>query len=394
MINRVRTPPGEELIGPPAVITPPSEAIIPPKKKKKKREGMISVSPVYAKQHPESVTEIDGKFYRPAVSATESRLYKRAGLTSPEVLAKKLTPEGQFELAKITREVPREAIFVPGEAGEEWTFTTPIEQLKERSWLEGIKAEASGLPSQENLKPPRSFRGDMQRWNKYALEALGGNEAKFRAWKKSGLLLSSFVSGTSYGPGLAEQMGLEPYVGYNMEKLKPWFDKLEDYKIFNEQNRDKLRRFQYWVRGAQLGLSPEDYIAIAERLDKLFAIKEFPARAEGFRPETLERLRGFQEKVLPSRETILERMTDTQKYLFGLTDEAPEGYKSIPKGASIRWSPRAPPVEAKRQTAQEWFKETYPSIAGERGGARPTQRWPGIFTGSGRHAPKIKTLTF
>lgn len=339
---------------------------------KKKRKGMISVSPKYAEQHPESVTKIGDFFYRPAVSAKETQAYRAAGLTTPEVHAKKLTPEGQFELAKVTGEVPKEGIFVPGE-GEEWGFTTPKEQrLGEMTELERIKAEASGvLPTEisgvelhreaavgmpKAQQPPRGV--SEVAWGKYVLSYFGGSEERVKQWRESGQSLATYGRGTRYGEGTAQVLGLQPHIAYDTEKLKPWFDKLKAYRLFNEQNLDKLKRFPNWVRGAQLGLSPEAYLKIAEELD------------------------------ITSRE-----LTGIELYLFGQTDEAPEGFMSIPSGAPLKYQPQVEPVQ--RQTAEEWFAETYPSIAAERGGARSTQRgWRDIFTGTSRFAPKIKTLTF
>ena len=221
-------------------------------------------------------------------------------------------------------------------------------------WIPPVEKGEVELQKKKRQQAPFGFRGD---WETYARETLGAN---YDAWKRSGQRLSQFLRGTRYGKRTAEVMGLEPEMGYDLEKLKPWFESLNRYRAYEYNYPNTLKRLQYWVRGAQLGLSPEAYLRIAQELD-----------------------RGDRE------------LTGIELYLFGKTEEAPEGYKPIPMGAPLEYAPAVAEPEAPRQSAQDWFAQTYPSIAGERGGARATQRgWRDIFTGRGRFAPKIKTIKF
>ena len=272
--------------------------------------------------------------------------------------------------------------------------------------FERIKEEAAfGTDRGPELqKAPRSFGGDEVKWEKYVRGVLANNEQMYQRWRRSGQDLSSYLGGTHYGvAGL--QYGLDPDVAYNAPKLDPWLGKLREYRMFNEQNRDTLGFREYWVRGAQLGYSPEFYRELGEKIDTMFAPTfRFPQRGAG------GELFVEGETVAPSREDILAQLTPEEAYVFGLTEEAPQGYTSIPKGLSIRGVAddlfagliSRPEMkfgtelsELRAKTADEWFKETYPSIAGERGGARPLAKgWRDIFTGSRRFAPKIKTLTF
>jgi len=62
-------------------------------------EGMVHVQPIYAEQHPEAVVEIDGKYYRPAISASQSKEAKLVGLSSAELYAKTLEDIKSGEVA-------------------------------------------------------------------------------------------------------------------------------------------------------------------------------------------------------------------------------------------------------------------------------------------------------
>jgi len=53
-------------------------------------QGLIYVSPKYAERHPEATVEINGKFYRPSVSAEQALEYQKAGFSSNEMYADKM----------------------------------------------------------------------------------------------------------------------------------------------------------------------------------------------------------------------------------------------------------------------------------------------------------------
>ncbi len=397
-------------------------------KRKPREEGLVSVAPRFAELNPEAVTEIDGKFFRPALSASESRAFAARGLTKPQAYAEKLNPPAPLA----ERDIPDlpEHLWGPGSEGlpkgerarlrQEWlgqqgfTFKERAAALREqelsgKTELGRLTSEAAGgLPSAKAQEPPASFRGDVARWEQFVLESVGGDPKVFEAWKQSGLSLPDFMGGARFGEGI-EQIGLQPHIGYNLEKLKPWFDRLRSYRQFNFQNQDIFRTLgentiasdatirirQSWVRGAQLGLSPEAYISLAQGVaDKFQAVSEtFPQRGAGG-----EVFGEFEAGVTPPKEEVLAEISDVEKYLLGLSDVAPEGFKSIPIGEMISQAPgrlaEGFPGRG-RQTADEWFEDTFPSIAGDRGGARPSPGGFGdIFTGSGRFARRVKTIKF
>jgi hypothetical protein len=100
----------------------------------------------------------------------------------------------------------------------------------------------------------------------------------------------------------------------------------------------------------------------------------------------------------PTVEEVINSLSPEEQYALGFTDKAPAGHKSIPPGAQIREARgelHIGPAYKPKESAEDWFKETFPSIAKDMGGARPSPGgWRGIYTGSGRYAPRIKTLTF
>ena len=412
----------------PEKIRPKARRVTTPK-------GKVSVSPKFAEQHPESVEEIGGLFFRPALSASESRAFETRGLTKAQAYAEKLNPPAPL----VERDIPDlppnlwgpESEKLPrGERArlrQEWlgqqgfTFMERKKALREQELagmteLGRLTSEAAGaLPSAKAQEPPASFRGDVARWEQFVLESVGGDPDVFQAWRESGLSLPDFMGGARFGPGI-EQKGLQANVGYNLETLKPWFDQLRAYRQFNFQNQDIFRTVapntpfaltikQSWVRGAQLGLSPEAYIALAQGV-----ADKFQAVPRTFGTDPAERraalLRGEEipeefETLAPTgtTEQITAGISDVEKYLLGLSDVAPEGFKSIPIGEMISQAPgrlaEGFPGRTRRKTDQEWLEENFPSIAADRGGARPSARGFGdIFTGRGRFAPKVKTLTF
>ena len=277
---------------------------------KKRKKSLVSVSPTFAKQHPEAVEEIDGKFYRPGISAEEARQGKKFGLSSLQMQANKLLtgnilPEqkiedlpsdlwgpGSEELPKLERARLRKAWLIQrGFKGVAERRAAVFEkELAGLTPLERMKVEAQGgFGAPEKQLPPPEFRGDVARWEQFAFEAVGRSEESFQAWKESGLTLASFLGGVRFGQGEIEKIGLDPHVGYNLEKLKPWFEQITAYKQYNFENDDIFRKIKaplvkgregffeesaeagwtlnlnkVWVRGAQLGLSAEQYITLAQ----------------------------------------------------------------------------------------------------------------------------------
>jgi len=359
-------------------------------KKNDEKKNMIAVDPKYAEKHPESVRKIGDYFYRPSVSAKQSRAATGAGLKAHEVHKKLFTPEGQYQIGRLTGEVPEEGRFVPGEAGK-YNYTTLKDQaLRGLTELERIKAEASGVFQKRRLEEFELTPPAPEEIDSYALSILG-SEGGYQDFKSSGQTLPRYLMGTRYGAKTAEQIGLDSNVGYEIEKLAPWFAKLDEYRLYNEQSGmteegrplgGSLEGQEYWVRGAQFGIDPETY-ALTGKAIRAALWTGWPKQTRGEQGETIH-----SEFTRPPEKIL----TPLEQYLFGYSDKAPEGHKPIPGGASLGY---APTVSGGEQPALDWINEKFPGVIGDKGGVQSSSGGKErIATGSSRFALRVKTLTF
>ncbi len=178
--------------------------------------------------------------------------------------------------------------------------------------------------------------------------------------------------GGGFGKATAERLGYggvgqaHPFGAEGAEASRAWQDILRQWSsvISFEASVTPLAPAvqQYWVRGAQVGLSPEAYIQ-----------REKELRTTG------------------------RELSAVEQYMFGQSDIVPEGI-SISPGGDVPITPGVSPTMGKADVQSEdleWFQQQYPQLS-NRGGARPASRqnWRQIATGSGRFAPKVRTVDF
>lgn len=184
-------------------------------------------------------------------------------------------------------------------------------------------------------------------------------------------------TGQRFGPKTAEMMGLDPFHYYESGELADFYARLRHYsaEYFNQPSLKVDPRWQYWVRGAQLGLTPEEYHGFR--------------RTETTAGAYTETEYGQLSQRLGLKGAELGKAV---KYLYGQSDIAPKGLRSVAPGL-IPTMGGGRPV---KPTAKQWFQKEYPSIirggAAMRAKASTRDTWGDIL--KGKYAPKIKTIGF
>jgi hypothetical protein len=217
-------------------------------------------------------------------------------------------------------------------------------------------------------------------------------------WQDSATIPREYFPETYGGGegGTREQLGMEQGFpsSYRPEEGREWFNRLRDFATYSYNHPGKIKS-ENWMRAPQLGLTPEQYVAVVEAVQK----KEAAWRQKRHEAEVKwrewaaspEALAGTAPPPEPFPEDLPE-LPPAIAYMLGLTDVAPAGYPSIPPSNLPEMMIGTP--SGGQSPARQWFEQRYPTISGaRRGGARPTQKgWRRILRG--RFAPKIKTVTF
>lgn len=217
-------------------------------------------------------------------------------------------------------------------------------------------------------------------WNEAWLEDLtekpprlrgGPKERELGAWEKK------YPRGQTFGPVTARRLGLTPGRGYTEEDLEGWFTKLRDFSayLYNKPSLEK-QIGAFIPRAAQLKMSPQSFGLLWERLG--VQKETYRKQLAEWREKASEAAKsGFTLPFSEERAPTMPQWTPEVKYIFGQTDVAPEGYRSIPLGMSpieigggqrqIPFLQPSAPTPAPRPAArQESFL---------RGGYPPPARW-------------------
>jgi len=182
-----------------------------------------------------------------------------------------------------------------------------------------------------------------------------------RAGKRSG------PDGQEFGTKTAESLGLVGGTKYGEGRLKPWLKQLRDWSAYLQNNPNYLSQYapgrETWVRAAQLNYTPEGFGELVADVD----LGNIPQSS----------------------------LTSSERYVLGLSNEPPAGYDYAAPGAKPFTGYGG---GGGGQSAQDWFADKYPSIArygaGSSGARSKPSWWTDIYSGSGRWAPRIKTIQF
>jgi len=152
----------------------------------------------------------------------------------------------------------------------------------------------------------------------------------------------------TYGAVTGARLGLqgEQYL------QEDYLNKLREYGAYMANNPDLQNRLRYWARGAQMGLSPQAYVALEEQLR------------------------------LGNRD-----LSGVESYLYGRSDAAPEGFQTLTPSKAVGMGGGA-------GGAQDWFKREYPKTS--RGGytSSSAARYPDSWINTMKYPQRIRTVKF
>lgn len=231
-------------------------------------KGYVAVDPKYATQHPEAVksyTYPSGKtyYYRPSVSASESRSGRRAGRTSSEIYAETLSKIEAGELTFKAGEVGTTAQWRPEEAPK----TSTYEKVRITPQMAAARAgEISRQnPSLSNEESLAAAMAEMAGYEK--IPSGGGEEATEHART---LARAFIVSNAAYMEAIAAGKSKQEAERIGLEAVPQWYEaKQEEFEAGHIKLKDKDDK-DVWIPIDAWDKWPEKYQSIArsENVDK------------------------------------------------------------------------------------------------------------------------------